>query len=86
MNDRIGKLKEVGLYGDYTEEELPNNIIDLIYNKETVYNESSSFNESPSFSESSGELVNDLDEDDDYVYDIIAIAFTVAKYWYIFGN
>lgn len=73
MNDRIGKLKEIGLYGDYSEEELPNNIIDLIYNKEAVYNESSE------------ESYNDLD-DDDYVYDIITMACMLTEYWYIFGN
>ena len=84
MNDRISKLKEIGLYGDYTEEELPNDMIDLIYNREAIYSELSNELSSESFSESYDDLYDDYD--DDYVYDIITIAFVIAKYWYIFGN
>ncbi len=44
MNNRINKLKELGLHGDYSEDELPNNILDLIYDKENKYNSNLSTN------------------------------------------
>ena len=84
MNDRINKLKEIGLYGDYSEEELPNNIIDLIYNREVICNESFS---SELFSESSDDLLNDDLDDNDYDdYYIVTVACVLAEYWYIFGD
>lgn len=73
-SNRERKMKEIGLKHNYTADELPDAILNLIYEREI--NHADSYN-------------NDNDNNDEYDYDdfdISTLLCTFVEYFYIFGS
>lgn len=72
-SNRERKIKEIGLKYAYTTDELPDAVLNLIYEREINY------------TDSSDDEYNEYDEYDEDDFDISILLCAFAEYFYIFG-